>query len=103
MKKFYVFLDIDGVLWDWEWRKAEIEKQTIKKGGLIKDFKPESMEALNALLEKIGEKYDSQLVISSTWRIHMDVLSQALSDNGFEYDKHLRYGKNGQSLRKSYD
>lgn len=75
-KNFYVFLDIDGVLWDWPFIKEEVAKGNLEKGCLEKQdgifaFKPESVSALKTLLEILMETYDVNLVISSSWRSDM--------------------------------
>ena len=87
MKNFYVFLDIDGVLYDWEYLISEIKNGRMKKGKLIRKFKPESMEALNLLLRKLEKNYNVSLVISSTWRRDMPFAIETLKANGLEYDK----------------
>ena len=80
-ENFYIFLDIDGVLWDWPDRISEIEAGNIKKGGLIKDFKPESVSACNVLIHSLGAKYDVTLIISSDWRKDMAETIVALEKN----------------------
>ncbi|MBE5738231.1 MAG: hypothetical protein E7354_00645 [Clostridiales bacterium] len=78
---FYLFLDIDGVMWDWPWRIEEIKHGRIKKGGSIRHFNPESVEALNALMAYLNEDYNCNLVISSTWRRFMDLTLTTLDNN----------------------
>ena len=56
MKNFYIFLDIDGVMYDWDYIIAEIDAGRMKKGEFIRKFKPESVESLNLLIEEF-EKY----------------------------------------------
>ena len=87
-ENFYVFLDIDGVLWDWEWRKSQIEKGS-KKEFFWEQFNPESMSALNHLLRTLGKKYNCFLVISSTWRQDMNITNKLLRLNGLKFDKPL--------------
>lgn len=77
-EKFYVFLDIDGVMYDWEFLKS----QGIKSFGRIKTFNPESVSALNYLLETLNQSYETELVISSTWRRDMLDTVKTLKDNG---------------------
>ena len=88
-KKFYVFLDIDGVLYDWVYIKEQVKKGKIKKGGKIDVFNPESIIALNLLIEKLEKIYDVRLVISSAWRHYMDMTVSKLKDNGLVYDKKI--------------
>lgn len=42
-KKFYIFLDVDCVFWDYKWLKKEIKAGRIQKGGVIKYFNPKSV------------------------------------------------------------
>lgn len=79
-KHFYIFLDIDGVLWDYKWLKQEIENGKIKKGGLIQSFNSESVNALNYLFKKLSNKYEIYLVISSTYRKDMNKLKSLFKD-----------------------
>ena len=45
-----IFLDIDGVLWDWAFVKEQIACGKQKMGGSIKNFNPQSICALNYLI-----------------------------------------------------
>lgn len=76
--KFYIFLDIDGVLYDWDF----ILKKAIKKSGTIKDFNPKSINALNFLIEKLSKSFNVEIVITSTWRINMQKTIEILLNNG---------------------
>lgn len=84
---FYIFLDIDGVLWDWKFLLDKIKA----KETLLTDFKfkPESVDALNYLIYCIDDKYDAKLVISSTWRADMFLTKSALYKNGLIYNKEM--------------
>ena len=84
-ENFYVFLDIDGVLWDWEWRLDAIEKGKIKSLHFIEDFNPKSVEALNFLLNKINETHDVKLVISSTWRSNLEFTKEVFDRHNVDY------------------
>ena len=71
MKNYYIFLDIDGVLWDWEYIKYITINQT-KHHKIIQDFNPKSINTLNHLINTMRkQKYNVTLVISSTWRNNM--------------------------------
>ena len=72
-ENFYLFLDVDGVLWDWKWRIEMIKEGKIKKGGLITNFNPKSVHALNTLIEYLNENYNCKIVISSTWRFRKNM------------------------------
>lgn len=89
MKKFYIFLDIDGVLYDWDFIITETNAGRIKRGEFIKKFKPESICALNYLIKELEEQYDVRLVISSTWRSNMVFATKTLKDNGLIFDKEI--------------
>lgn len=86
MKNFYIFLDIDGVMYDWDYIVAQTDAGNIKRGSL-NNFKPESIDALNFLIEQLEKTYNVQLVISSTWRADMPHCVNTLKQNGLIYDK----------------
>lgn len=75
-EKFYIFLDIDGVFWDYKWLKEEINAGRIQKGGVIRYFNPKSVEAFNYLLEKLSINFDIEIVITSTYRSDMQQLME---------------------------
>ena len=56
-ENFYIFLDIDGVLWDWNWRKNEFKNGNSKQM-LANKFNPESIAAINFLRE-IRDKFNA--------------------------------------------
>lgn len=84
-KDFYVFLDIDGVLWDWEFFKS-----LNKKVGIINIFNPKSVEALNYLLLKLEQNYNPIIVITSSWRNDMNETEEALVNNGVKFSNELK-------------
>ena len=79
-ENFYVFLDIDGVLWDWDY----LISNNIKTTGTIKTFNPESVKSLNFLLTKLKDNFNPILVISSTWRNDMFETIKVLKENEVE-------------------
>ena len=81
-EKFYIFLDIDGVLWDWKWRISEVKNGRVRGGGIVSDFDPASIGALNSLISTLSSQYDCRLVVSSTWRVNMNLTERALRKNG---------------------
>lgn len=89
MKTFYLFLDIDGVLWDWPYLKKEIDEGRVQRGGIIEKLKPESIKSLNFLIEKLSNEYDVKLVISSSWRYDMDRTLKILKEAGLNYNKEV--------------
>ena len=89
MKNFYVFLDIDGVMFDWDYITEEINAGRVKRGGIVKKFKPESVKALNYLLGELEKNYNVELVISSTWRSNLPLTEEILKANGLIFSKEL--------------
>lgn len=75
-EKFYVFLDIDGTLWDWD--------TLIKNQKKIIVLNEESVESLKVLLESIKRKYDLDLVITSRRRCCWNDCLCFLEMNGFD-------------------
>lgn len=95
---FYIFLDIDGVLYDWKYIKSLAPEY---HGGIIKKFDPESIEALNYLIEKLEKDYCVELVISSSWRINMKVTLETLVSNGADI-KNINVSKIGDLYNPHY-
>lgn len=89
MKNFYIFLDIDGVLYDWDYIIAETDAGKREKGGLILEFKPESVFALNLLINELQKCYNVGLVISSSWRSNLPFTIQTLKNNGLIYNEKI--------------
>lgn len=77
MNKFYIFLDIDGVMFDWKYILSKP-----KQGGIISDFNPESVKALNKLMADLSTEYKPELVITSAWRKDMFAVYKAFRENG---------------------
>jgi hypothetical protein len=83
-QNFYIFLDIDGVLWD-----EHFISKIIKSGIRLKQddsisnyFKPSSMRALNFLINTLKEHFEVILVISSNKRMDMQKTVLQLKNNG---------------------
>ena len=87
MESFYIFLDIDGVLYDWNFIIETVKDASNKRGGIIDKFSPKSIDALNYLISELNSIYDVTLVISSSWRINMKKTSNVLIKNGLKYYK----------------
>ncbi len=81
-EKFYVFLDIDGTLWDYSFLR--------KTNSLIYKLNPDSIDAVNRLINKIDEKFDCELVITSQRRKDWDECKNFLLSSGLKYDKELK-------------
>lgn len=88
-EKFYLFLDIDGVLWDWNWRKSCNPKANCRIPPVLGKLNPNSVKALNILIEYLEKDYDLQLVISSTWRIGMALTIKTLEKNNVNLPKNI--------------
>ncbi len=89
MKNFYIFLDIDGVMYDWDYIISEVDAGRMREGKLIQKFKPESIEALNLLINELEKYYSVHLIISSTWREDMHFAVDTLKNNGLKYNKDI--------------
>lgn len=81
-EKFYVFLDIDGVLWDWQWRISQMKLGNVKNACSINIFNPESIQALNILMDYLGKDFNCELVLSSSWRRAFGFAIKNLYANG---------------------
>ena len=86
MKEFYIFLDIDGVLYDWDYIISEVNSGNMKKGGLITKFKKESIDALNYLIESLSKRYNVNVVITSSFRHNMNFIALKLRESNFNYE-----------------
>ncbi len=87
-ERFYIFLDIDGVLYDMPFLINSVKQGQIS--GLHKKFKPESMQALNTLIKVLNQCYNVELVISSTWRANLEKTIKTLYENGLEYASQIQ-------------
>jgi hypothetical protein len=87
-QKFYIFLDIDGVMWDWNYLKqVETKANTIVRADSV--LNPKSVQALNALIATLDNAYDTRLVVSSSWRN----VKAKRENNYMLYDYGLKYNK----------
>lgn len=89
MEKFYVFLDIDGVLWDWKYQKEFLKQNPHLHGRFVNKFDPKCIDALNFLLKELSKKYNVQLVISSTWRLEFEKAISSLLNQGLLFNKKI--------------
>ena len=89
MSNFYIFLDIDGVFYDYEWLKNSNNKAS----SLLK-FKPESITALNHLISSLEKQHNVDLVIISTWRLFkFEQLIAIFKNSGLNFDKTIHKTK----------
>lgn len=80
--KFYIFLDIDGVMYDWNM----IKSNNLNINGIIDKFSMQSVNALNYLTKQLAIDYIPVIVISSTWRRDMFATIRVLKANGVNLD-----------------
>ena len=94
---YYIFLDIDGTLWDAKFATSIhgycYYNQTHPK------LKQDSINALNVLLSSIENNFDSKLVITSRRRKNLQDCLNYLTENGLVYDKPIYATKVGNSSR----
>lgn len=82
-ENFFVFLDVDGVLWDIKYLKNKSNDKDKKEV-----FNPKSIDALNYLIEKLELFYNVNIVISSFWRYTLlNRLIKILKRENLNYDK----------------
>lgn len=80
-ERFYVFLDIDGTLWDY--------KSMVTKRRSMVSLNPESVSALEVLLESIKNQYNLEFVITSRRRLDWWDCMDFLEFNGFDVYKYF--------------
>lgn len=98
-ENYYVFLDIDGTLWD-----AKYAYNIYGNGfNYIIDprLKKDSIEAVNLLLRSLEGKFNTQLVITSKRREYMNECIKYLQKYGLEYEKPMICLPFGSTLRGS--
>lgn len=89
MKNFYIFLDVDGVLFDYAWIK-----KNNKNINTMQKFKKESIDALNYLIQSLEKKYNIDLVIISAWRVYkFELLNNMLNKSGLKYNNDIHKTK----------
>ena len=91
MKKdnFIIFLDIDGVLNNYNYWYECAKRHNNKKLMNCQNFPfdPKCLENLMKLYQKIEEKYTPQIVLTSTWRLSMvdtAIVNSRLAEYGME-------------------
>lgn len=82
-ENYYIFLDIDGVMFDWKYRLSSGKKLR----GIIKDFNPESVKALNFLCKTLCNQFNTSVVITSTWKSHWQELLDTFAKNGVDLSR----------------
>ena len=93
MKNFYIFLDFDGTMQDIEFIK-QLHNFGVRKN-ITKIFKPESINALNFLIDNLCKDFNVVLVISSTWRRNMKETVYYLNKNNVHLNKINKIDKTG--------
>ena len=100
-EQYYVFLDIDGTLIDLKY--GQRKRGPFFEFGENSVLNPESIEALNLLLESLEQQYDTRLVITSGRRRNFVSCVKNLYENGLRYDRAitctpLTEGRRGQKI-----
>lgn len=98
MNKFYVFLDIDGVLNNYVWIKKVYYS---KDPNINKYISKDNVKILNNFLKTLSLKgFDVVLVISSAWRHDLTKTIKELYHGGLEYSgKFYRTGFGHDGVR----
>lgn len=94
---YYVFLDIDGTLWDAEFA-FYMHGFTFNSHPAPK-LKPESVKALNLLLRSLEYSFDTKLIITSKRRHDLDFCVDYLQQNGLKYNKPIFCTNNSTDAR----
>jgi hypothetical protein len=90
-EKYYIFLDVDGVL-----NNERYLKKCFKKNGgkgmhmYYAPFDPKCLNNLMKLYQKVNRKYDAELVLSSTWRLNeiaIEILNARLAEYGMKVNE----------------
>lgn len=100
-EQYFIFLDIDGTLIDLEY--GQRTRGPFFSFGENTVLNPESIEALNFLIDSLEQKYDTRLVITSGRRENLRACVKNLYDNGLKYDRPitctpLEDGRRGQKI-----
>lgn len=84
-EQYFVFLDIDGTLIDFKY--GQYIRGPFFNFGENTILNPESIDALNLLLESLEQKYDTRLIITSGRRNNLVSCVKNLYENGLNYEK----------------
>ena len=100
-EQYFIFLDIDGTLIDL--RYGQYTRGPFFRFGENTVLNPESIEALNLLIDSLEQKYDTRLVITSGRRENLNECVINLYENGLNYDKPITCtplvkGRRGQKI-----
>ena len=88
-EQYYIFLDVDGTLWDNTWASQFYGPFTpyINPETFIGPLKSESVQALNFLISSIEKHHNVSLIITSKRRQNMPRCIEFLHNQGLTYDK----------------
>lgn len=100
-EQYFIFLDIDGTLVDFEY--GQRVRGPFFSFGENTVLNPESIEALNLLIQSLEQTYDTRLVLTSGRRENLRACVRNLYDNGLKYDRPitctpLEEGRRGQKI-----
>ncbi len=90
-KRFYIFLDIDGVLNNAAFFENLYEKE--KNDLTLNQLDDENVQAFRKLHRKISEVFDTQIVISSSWRNLKKKLLRSLEEKRLDIENLEYTGK----------
>ena len=84
MKNFYIFLDIDGVLNNRNWIKTCVD-YNLESKGYNKFIDPNSIKALNIIIESLEKYFNVIIVLSSLWKLNgVDKVSNLLQSQNLK-------------------
>ena len=100
-EQYFIFLDIDGTLVDFEY--GQRVRGPFFSFGENTVLNPESIEALNLLIQSLEQTYDTRLVLTSGRRENLRACVRNLFENGLKYDRPitctpLEPGRRGQKI-----
>lgn len=82
-ENFYVFIDIDGTLWDLDYLLNSIAFQSYK---YFRQPNINSLKALDYLIDQLKKDYNVHFVISSFWRKNSERDFKIMKEFGLKYD-----------------
>ncbi len=100
-KKFYIFLDIDGVFM----HQSDFEKRDhVLTNDLFMEFDPRCVSAFNYLIKRLNELFNTEVIITSAWQYHKRELSAKILKykvklENFDYLKDCDKVGRGKSIK----
>ena len=103
---FCVFLDIDGVLNNYNFIKEITEKHPLSKYPNFNRwavFDPKSIEGLNYLLTELDKYFEVELVVSSSRNCNMNKTLKQLKDNKVDFSKITKISKTEDLNNRAFE